>query len=567
MKVFHNMTRAICLTSIMLVAAVSLTFTSCNRVERKRVAVSQCSMDEWRDQMNEEMRREAFFHTEMDIEYHSSADNSADQIRDIESFIERKVDLIVVAPNEEEALRPVIEKAYDAGIHVVLIDRRANTSKYTAYVGGDNVEVGRQAANYIINKLPNGGNIIEIEGLASSSSSQERKKGFHQVLDAHPEIHVVGHAVADWQRRKAKELMDSVGKSVADIPVDIVFAYNDRMAIGAHDSYMQANETNKADMPLFIGVDALMNDSIGVGRIEDGTLDATFLYPTGGDKAIHTAALILNGQSVQREQILQTSIVNKSNVHLMRLQSDHIRVQNKKIEFLNQKLDDYFKQYSAQHTLLIISVILVVVVLAFLMFGIRAYQTKHKLNLKLAHQKDILQKQRDDLAEQKEIVERQRDQLEEERDKLIENSLADEPDEPEGAAVPAPAAKGEPVSQTTVQSQADLTAPAPFIAGEDPFFKKLMNVIELNLDNSDLSVDMIGAEVNLGRVQLYRKCKAISGMSPNELLRTARLNRAYHMLRETDKTVSEVAYSVGFSSPSYFAKCYKEHFGVNPSVK
>lgn len=76
---------------------------------------------------------------------------------------------------------------------------------------------------------------------------------------------------------------------------------------------------------------------------------------------------------------------------------------------------------------------------------------------------------------------------------------------------------------------------------------------------------MIAAEVNLGRVQLYRKCKASSGLSPNELLRSARLNKAYKMLQETDLNVSEVAYSVGFSSPSYFAKCYKEQFGKNPT--
>lgn len=534
---------------IVLLFVAVLLLVACTGNERKVVAVSQCSMDEWRDQMNEEMRREAFFHTDLNVEYHSTADNSEEQIKDIESFIERKVDLIVVAPNEEEALRPVIEKAYDAGIKVVMIDRKANTDKYTAYVGGDNVDVGRQAAKYIIDRLPNGGNIIEIEGLASSSASQERKIGFHEVIDRHPEIHIVGSAVADWQKKKAYSVMKELGKKLGDTRVDIVFAYNDRMAIGAHDCFNEyMNRVSYAE-PLFIGVDALMNDSIGVGKIEDGTLVASFLYPTGGDKAIHTAACILNNQPYEREQIMQTSIVNKANVHLMRLQAEHIGAQDKKIEFLNTKLDDFFKQYSAQRALLYTFIVLVIVVCTLLAVSIRGYNTKTKLNIKLAHQKDILQKQRDELAEQKEIVERQRDQLEEERDKLMEKNIA-------------PTLEEEKEFEVAQNAESDTSASEGAL-----FLDKLTKIINKNLDNPDLTVDMIGAEVNLGRVQLYRKCKAASGMSPNELLRTARLNKAYQLLKETDKTVSEVAYSVGFSSPSYFAKCYKDLFGKNPSGK
>lgn len=544
-------------TLAIILTMLSVLLLSCQQESKKTVVVSQCSMDAWRDQMNEEMRREAFFHPDLNVEYHSTADNSEEQIRDIESFIQRRVDLIVVAPNEEEALCPVIEKAYDAGIPVVLIDRRANTDKYTAYVGGDNEEVGRQAAQYILSKYPNGGNIVEIEGLASSSSSQERKKGFHEVLDRHPEIRIVANGVADWKRPKARALMDSLSNQLADTKVDIVFAYNDRMAIGAWES-MSKQSIVGID---FIGVDALMNDSIGVGRIEDGTLDASFLYPTGGEKAIHTAACILNNQPYQREQILQTSIVNKANVHLMCLQADHIDEQNNKIEFLNRKLDDFFKQYSAQRALLITSIILVVVVCILLAVGIRAYHTKHKLNVKLAHQKDILQRQRDELAEQKETVERQRDLLEEERDKLMEMSVLSQ----ESLSSAHPKYEEEEEKQPNPDGTASKNTDGQ--ATECAFLKRLQQVINKNLDNSELTVDMIGAEVSLGRVQLYRKCKAASGMSPNELLRTSRLNKAYQLLRDTDMTISEVAYAVGFSSPSYFTKCYKDLFGKSPSSR
>ena len=99
----------------------------------------------------------------------------------------------------------------------------------------------------------------------------------------------------------------------------------------------------------------------------------------------------------------------------------------------------------------------------------------------------------------------------------------------------------------------------------DPFLLKLRDFIEANMTDSDLSVETIGAELGLSRVQLYRKVKALTGQSPVELLRAARLHKGRQLLETTNKTISEVAYEVGFSAPSYFAKCFKDEFGVSPS--
>ena len=96
------------------------------------------------------------------------------------------------------------------------------------------------------------------------------------------------------------------------------------------------------------------------------------------------------------------------------------------------------------------------------------------------------------------------------------------------------------------------------------FLKQLRKIIQENLANSDLSVEQIGDEIGLSRVQLYRKVKALTGYSPVEIVRKARLTRARHFLQTTERTVSEVAYAVGFSTPSYFSKCYKDEFGENP---
>jgi AraC-like DNA-binding protein len=101
-------------------------------------------------------------------------------------------------------------------------------------------------------------------------------------------------------------------------------------------------------------------------------------------------------------------------------------------------------------------------------------------------------------------------------------------------------------------------------ANESGFLLHFREIVEARLSDSDLSVDDIAADMNLSRVQLYRKVKAVSGSSPVELLRTARLNRAYQLLLTTDKSVSEVAYAVGFTAPSYFTKCFKEEYGMVP---
>lgn len=515
-----------CKLSILLCILLSV---SCAGGHKKLIAVSQCSIDEWRDQMNSEMRREAFLHPGLEIEIFSSPDDSQKQISDIESFIDRKVDLIVVSPNDEISLRPVVEKAYDAGIPVLLVDRKVDTDKYTAYLGGDNLEVGRQAAEYIVNCLPSGGNLIMIEGLERSSASKERRASFLSVMTRHPEISIVADLVADWNKDKARMLVDSL--DLGNQKIDAVFAFNDRMAIGAWESL-------RRDDILYVGVDALLDEKVGISRIEDGTLDASFLYPTGGDKAIHTAWCILTGQPYARETVLQTGMVNKANVRMMRLQAMHIRDLDQKIEFLNGRLSDAFKSYRVQRTFLWILCGLIFLSIALCIVVFHAYKVKHRLSSTLKSQKETLERQRDELAEQKEMVERQRDLLEEERDKQIEAGLvsASSSKEDEGAT-----------------------------EGGSVFYKRLIQIIDEQMENTALTVDVLGAEVNLGRVQLYRRCKAACGLSPNELIRTQRLNRAYKLLHDSDMTVSEVAYSVGFSSPSYFAKCYKDQFGKNPT--
>lgn len=365
---------------------------ACSRKEADyTIAVSQCSEDDWRAQMNKEILREALFYPGVNIEVYQAHDDNVRQIQDIESLIKKKVDLLIVAPNEAEAITPVIEKVYDAGIPVILVDRKINSEKYTAYVGADNYEIGRRAGEYIADRLKGKGRVIEIAGLKGSTPAVERHRGMVEALKAAPDVQVIASVEAGWFQQKAGEVMDSL----LDVypQVDLVFAQNDRMAIGA---YEKARQKKRAGQIAFVGVDAVTD---GVESVAGGRLDATFIYPTGGDKVMQVAMAILRGEPYQRENILSTALVNRANARVMQMK--HILTLDQKIELLNRQLDDYFLRYSAQKMFLYACVVILVLAGFLFFFLVRAFWVKNRLNTELSSQKQQLEQQRDQLQAQR----------------------------------------------------------------------------------------------------------------------------------------------------------------------
>ncbi len=376
------------------VICLLLLSVACSRKEADyTIAVSQCSEDDWRAQMNKEILREALFYPGVNIEVYQAHDDNVRQIQDIESLIKKKVDLLIVAPNEAEAITPVIEKVYDAGIPVILVDRKINSEKYTAYVGADNYEIGRRAGEYIADRLKGKGRVIEIAGLKGSTPAVERHRGMVEALKAAPDVQVIASVEAGWFQQKAGEVMDSL----LDVypQVDLVFAQNDRMAIGA---YEKARQKKRAGQIAFVGVDAVTD---GVESVAGGRLDATFIYPTGGDKVMQVAMAILRGEPYQRENILSTALVNRANARVMQMQMKHILTLDQKIELLNRQLDDYFLRYSAQKMFLYACVVILVLAGFLFFFLVRAFWVKNRLNTELSSQKQQLEQQRDQLQAQR----------------------------------------------------------------------------------------------------------------------------------------------------------------------
>lgn len=410
MKHHHTLLLTLCLLPLLA------SLTSCSpRQPRFRIGVSQCSDDEWRHQMNNEMVREALFYDDVQVDIRTVKDDNARQIDDIRNFIKEGVDLLVVAPNEAAPITPVIEEAYDRGIPVIVFDRKILSDKYTAYIGADNYELGKAIGNYVANVLQGQGNIVEISGLTGSTPAIDRHQGFVSAITPHPGLRLLAREDAGWLRSEAGQRMDSL---LSRFPkIDLVYAHNDRMAAGA---YAVARQQGRAGEMRFIGTDALPGEGYGVEQVLKGELDATFIYPTGGDRVIQIAMDILNHRDFPRETLLGTSVVDATNAPIMQMQTAHITALDGKIETMTGKMNQFIDRYATQQVVLYGSLLVLLLVAGLLIAVYLSLRTKNRLNRELSRQKEKLEAQKEKLEAQKEKLETQKETLETQKQQLTE---------------------------------------------------------------------------------------------------------------------------------------------------
>lgn len=373
-------------------------FLSCKREKdiHYTIGVSQCSDDLWRQTMNNEMRREIEFHKDVNILIRNVKDNTRKQIKDIEWLIEQGVDILIISPNESKALTPVIKKAYSKGIPVILVDRKIETEDYTAYVGADNYQIGKEVGLYAVGVLNGKGRIVEMRGWKGSTSDAERHNGFVDVLKNYPDIQIIVEARGNYLKEEAKHQMDKILREYNQI--DLVFAMNDPMATGVYE----ATRKYTGKTPFIIGIDALAGEGGGIQNIQNNIQDASFIYPTGGDKVIDLAMKILTNQSFERENILSTTVIDKSNVRVLQLQTEQIAEQQSKIDSINSLLNDSLVKYTNQRTLFCFSIVAIILITFFSFVSFKAYRAKSKANLLLENQNEEIKRQAKELQEQKE---------------------------------------------------------------------------------------------------------------------------------------------------------------------
>ena len=700
-----------------------------------RIGVSQCGADDWHALMNTDLKREANSHPEVELIFSDASMQTQEQIENLEELFKEDLDLLIVSPNDADALVPVIEKFHDSGIPVILVDRTIHSPKYTASVSCDNEEIGQVVGSFIGASLAGKGRILEIQGTDKASTAQERHRGMMSELVKFPDIHIVGSAYAHWNYGIALHVADSLLRLYPD--VDLIAAHNDDMAQAAREACVRLGID---PIPQIVGVDALPGPDQGIDNVASGKQTATCLNPSGATEAFALALDILMRHPFPRHTRLSTFLIDEHNVSFINMQRQIYVAYNKKIEDINGELGDYWRRNRLLNVLLIASVLIIaLIVVLVLVFGrmrrtqMRLRETvdqadKNKLSFftnvshsfrtpltlianplhQLKQEGGLTERQTELLS----IMEKNTDHLLDLTSQVLSVMKSDSADsvssvdelaqsafersqrnadfcntrlrgtDPQPDAldeinrktilviddnadirqylslllgsryIVLTASNGEegllearqnipdliicdvlmpvmdgleccsqlkkdevtshiPVLMLSAyalddqriegyKSGADayMTKPfssdvlmarirnlllsrrhidtgkentqeqmkqAEFSSVDTSFVTHLQEFITTNMTNSDLSINDLCGEMHMSRVQLYRKCKSLTDVSPVELVRNLRLQKAKHLLESSQLSVSEIAYEVGFSSPSYFAKCYRDQYGVSPT--
>ena len=358
------------------VVFLTLVFSACsdNNVKKYVIGVSQCSEDIWRDKLNNELVMSTYQHDNVTLKFASANDNDRLQKQQIEQFIKEGVNLLIVSPNQIHTISSVIDKAYDAGIPVILFDRKTDSKKYTAFIGADNYEAGHEIGYFIGQQLEGKGNIAEICGLQASSPAIERNRGFMDALKNYPDIKVVARGYGDWIKESGVTAMDSILVQSKE-PFQYVFAQNDRMALGA----LQSIKKHKVKGIKIVGIDALPVPGGGMENVRDGNLEASYIYPTRGDSVMQLALNILEKKPYKRDNYLKGALVTKANANVLLMQNEEMNKQTARLNALHGKVDTYLVQYNHQKMYIVLFSIILLLLIGIMVYIYRTILMKRRI--------------------------------------------------------------------------------------------------------------------------------------------------------------------------------------------
>ena len=344
--------------------------TSPGKQKRHVIGLSQCMLDDaWREAMVNDMRIEASNYDDVEIIIKDAQNNNETQIQQIRDLIRQKVDVLIISPYQSEPITAVAEEAYRAGIPTIITDRKVNTDQYTSFVGANNYEIGLAAGNYAAHYLPPNAIILEIWGLTQTSPAQERHKGFVDALREREDLSfrkIEGQWLVDTARMELRKLEHPE-------QIDFVYAHNDMMAIAAREYFIAWDSIRGRDLRI-IGVDAVAG--AGLEAVEDGRINASFLYPTGGEQVIRTAMRIIQGEPVDKFIPLRTAPVDHQSARTLLLQADQLQKYKQRIEAQRSRIDGLSDRfYFLRNSLGVISLLMI----GFIALSIYAFYINRKM--------------------------------------------------------------------------------------------------------------------------------------------------------------------------------------------
>lgn len=486
-----------CLKIIAILFIVFVTIACQSGKKQYVIGVSQPMMDDWHRQFGKDVSQELKFYDIFDVQTLTAWGKISAQIKQIEQFIEMKVDVLVVLSTDSQALVEVVERAYDAGIHVIIIDNPIPTEKYTTFIGVDQERFGQGVFSHIRSAHPEPeGELRVLELFEESHPERSRRisRGVRSRADLYSRVKYVDSVWVNNSIEEAELRIDSLLRQ-HEGKISI-FAHSEKIALAACNSVKRFGRKGEIDV---WGVGALTGENNGIELVFNDILDVTFQYPTGGAEMLEVVNNILVYSQYERLRTLATPIVDDVSVRILKRQNYNTYKTNQKIQNLNLR-NESSRHSTEMRIYLLIGLMLIVVAIFVVILRVRAKRSK-----------DIVTK------------------LEKERNAVM-------------------AATSEPLPPQ-----------------EQKFIDRFNEIIERNIGNAEFEIESIGDELHYSRVQIYRKVKSITGKSPAKVLRNMRLRRADQLLRTTDKSISEIAFEVGFTTPSYFSKNYKDLYGVLPS--
>lgn len=526
------------LNIIYFFVSILLCLTSCTDSEPQYViGVSQCSGGDWRDKMNDEMRRAAIFHPGTSFIFRNAQDDPLQQQRDVEELIDANVNLLVIAPIDTLEGREIVQYAHRRGIPVIVADRRIGGNEFTAFVGGDNYEVGVNAAAYLAQQLPEGGKVVEITGKQGSNPVAERHQGFVDELSKHPRLQLIKSEDGYWLRDSAKVRMDQTLRFIPDVRA--VFAHNDYMAMGASEMSRWVRSFRRRDSlyvpewdPVFVGVDAVYGEDHGLEWVTHGDLDASVLYPTGGDVIVETAVKILQGETYEREHILPTFVVDARQAALLNDMDQAVIHEVDKVHWLQGREMQLLKRIDVEQWLLVVSGAFILFVIIAMLRMRSHYLERRRTALRLVRANRQLR----DVANQK----------------------LQELQQQSASAATTAALSAVNLGRIETQSAAS-SQPLPEI---NPFIERVYQIIEQHYSEPDFGVEHLSVLLEMSRSQLYRKVKGLTGVTPFDMIRDKRFCEAERLLSE-GLDYDQIASRVGFTSASYFERCFEEYRNIS----
>jgi ribose transport system substrate-binding protein len=288
--------------------------------EQIKIAFSAPGADHgWLAAITENAEAEAANYDDVDFVLLEGTNDSAAQVSQVEQLIAEDPDVLIILPHEGGPLTPVAQEAMEQGIPVVNLDREfSSESAFRTWIGGDNYGIGVSAANFIAEQLDCQGNVVEIQGLAGISVTEERTAGFSDTISqlCGDGIQIVAQQPADFLPDKGLTVMETILQAQPDI--DAVYTHDDDMAMGVVSAIENAG---RQDEMILTGAGG-SRDAMDLIQ-EGGLYAATFLYnPSMSASAVRVARLIALGQGF--EELVEPEVPSRIELPATTVTQDNV---------------------------------------------------------------------------------------------------------------------------------------------------------------------------------------------------------------------------------------------------